>query len=242
MKIYEAKNHILIHADNISPIMHSHMAAHIVISLGGDITLSSDKFELTGKGMLIPAGARHKINTFDFESLVFLYDCNTFVSRQIKQIKIIPEEICTNIKELYCSLQENVNSDIYYKFENLCHAYMGIYCSDNITIDDRIKDAVAYIQTQVNDKLTCKSVAEQVYLSQGRFSHLFKENIGMTFSAYLIYQRLMSVYTQIIAGKSITEASLNAGFSSSAHYADVNRRIFGMSASSITQDLKFIKI
>ena len=71
MIIYEAKNHILIHADNISPIMHSHMAAHIIISLGGDITLSSKKYELTGKGMLIPAGVQHKINTYATESLVF---------------------------------------------------------------------------------------------------------------------------------------------------------------------------
>ena len=76
MIIYEAKNHILIHADNISPMMHSHMAAHIIISLGGDITLSSEKYELTGKGMLIPVGVQHKINTFASESLVFLYDCN----------------------------------------------------------------------------------------------------------------------------------------------------------------------
>ena len=39
-----------------------------------------------------------------------------------------------------------------------------------------------------------------------------------------------------------TEAALEAGFSSSAHFADINRRVFGISASTITQDLEFIKV
>ncbi len=241
MKIYEAKNHILIHSDNIIPLMHRHMAAHIIVSLDEDITLLSEGRECTAKAVMIPAGVSHKINSLG-TSLVFLYDCNTLVSRHIKQIKLIPEEICTEIKRLYNSLNKDFTSNEYYKFENTCLNMMGIYCCGNAAVDDRIKNAMMYVQSHIGDNLTCKAVSDAVYLSQGRFSHLFKESTGMTFSAYLIYQRLMYVYMQIIKGKSITEASLEAGFSSSAHFADVNRRIFGMSATNITQDLEFIKI
>ncbi|MBQ2879752.1 MAG: helix-turn-helix domain-containing protein [Anaerotignum sp.] len=58
----------------------------------------------------------------------------------------------------------------------------------------------------------------------------------------MIYQRLLSVYTQLLKGKTITEAALEAGFSSPSHFADVNRRIFGLSATNITRNLHFIKI
>lgn len=64
----------------------------------------------------------------------------------------------------------------------------------------------------------------------------------MTFAAYLIYQRIMYVYTQMLRDRSITEAALEAGFSSSAHFADVNRRVFGISASTIVHDLEFTKV
>ena len=52
----------------------------------------------------------------------------------------------------------------------------------------------------------------------------------------------MKTYTEVINGKSITEASLEAGFSSSAHFAETNKRLFGLSAMSIKKDINFCKI
>ena len=97
-------------------------------------------------------------------------------------------------------------------------------------------------KSNLHEPITCRDVANHIFLSEGRFSHLFKEQVGMTFSAYLIYQRMMKTYTEIINGKSITEASIEAGFSSSTHFAETNKRIFGLSARAIQKDLVFYKI
>ena len=64
----------------------------------------------------------------------------------------------------------------------------------------------------------------------------------MTFAAYLIYQRILSVYADVIRGKTVTEAAIEAGFSSSTHFADVNRRVFGISIRNISRDLNYIKV
>ena len=64
----------------------------------------------------------------------------------------------------------------------------------------------------------------------------------MTFSAYLIYQRIIKTYTEIMKGKSITEASIEAGFSSSSHFAETNKKLFGLPARTIKKDLDFYKI
>ena len=37
--IYEARNHLLICADYVEPVMHSHRAAHIIISLEDEIEI-----------------------------------------------------------------------------------------------------------------------------------------------------------------------------------------------------------
>ena len=58
----------------------------------------------------------------------------------------------------------------------------------------------------------------------------------------MIYKRVIKTYTDMINGKSITDASLDAGFSSSAHFAEINKRLFGISASVIKKDLQFYKI
>ena len=92
------------------------------------------------------------------------------------------------------------------------------------------------------EKITCKEVADSVYLSEGRFSHLFKEQVGMTFASYVIYQRILKVYYDVFHGKSITEAAIESGFYSSGHFADVNRRIFGISFSNLSKDLQYIKV
>ena len=109
-------------------------------------------------------------------------------------------------------------------------------------MDKRIASALTYIRLNIHEQITCSDVANYVFLSEGRFSHLFRKQVGMSFSAYLVYQRIVETYTAIIKGKSITEASIEAGFSSSAHFAQTNKRLFGLSASTITKDLAFYKI
>jgi len=98
------------------------------------------------------------------------------------------------------------------------------------------------VRENMSGNISCRQTAESVFLSESRFSHLFKEQVGMTFAAYVVYQRIMYVYAEILQGKSITEAALAAGFAGSAHFADVNRRVFGLSASSLTHDFSFNKV
>ena len=105
-----------------------------------------------------------------------------------------------------------------------------------------IVSAMKYIREKGREKITCRETAEAVFLSESRFSHLFRKEAGMTFAAYLIYQRIINVYTGILQGKSITEAALDAGFASSSHFADVNRRVFGISVSDIARDLEYQKV
>ena len=61
----------------------------------------------------------------------------------------------------------------------------------------------------------------------------------MTFASYLIYQRILYVYAQRFRGKSLTESAYEAGFSSSSHFSDVNRRVFGLAANDLTRDWMF---
>ena len=216
------------------------MAAHIIISMDGSMKAQCAGAEYLCHGILVPSGISHAVDTQGNAVLVFLYDCTTEVAKQIREVACIPEKVCKEIAEQYADMESA--SDRYDGFEQTVLSRLGITGLVANVTDERIQTAMKLIRTKSTEKVTCQDVADAVHLSQSRFSHLFREQAGMTFAAYLIYQRILCVYTQMLQGRSITEAALEAGFSSSSHFADVNRRVFGISANTITHDLEFIKV
>jgi len=239
-KLYEANNHILLRTQFFQPAQHHHMAAHIIISMGGRMKVQCAGAEYLCRGILVPSGISHAVDTQANPVLVFLYDCTAHVAKEIREIACIPEEVCNEIARLYTDLEETAIS--YNAFEKAVLSRLGITGAASNVTDERIRSAMAFIRARSTENVTCQDVAAAVHLSQSRFSHLFREEVGMTFAAYRIYQRIMYVYSRMLRGASITEAALEAGFSSSAHFADVNRRVFGLSASAVTHGLTFIKV
>ena len=241
--MYETGNHLLICAEYADPKPHKHSAAHIMVSLDDSIEIITANERLQCRGILIPSGTVHTANTNRSKVLVFLFDCTTAVAEQISTLKIIPNDAVDQIKDAYCVFENSDKSSLSYNAFIQC----VIDCSEipiakTIPLDARIECALTYIQSRLHEKITCDEVAGHVFLSEGRFSHLFKEQVGMTFAAYLIYQRVVKTYTDMTNGKSITNASLDAGFSSSAHFAETNKRLFGLSASIVRKNLEFYKI
>lgn len=241
-KIYEVNNIILINTGYGDPLEHTHNAAHVIISLNGDMKITSNGKDYFCRGAMIPSGVSHKIDTNNNSVIVFLYDSTTNVAMQMKEIQSIKSEKCDNIISLFNSFEIECSLDSFNVLEKFVLEQFKIEKSLFSVTDERMINALKYIRDNITEKLTCQDVADAVFLSQGRFSHLFKGQVGMTFAAYLVYQKIMKVYFEVINGKSITEASIMAGFSSSSHFADVNRRVFGISASNLLQDLEFIKV
>lgn len=241
-KMYEANNHILILTGYSDPAEHCHMAAHILVSTGGNMVVHSGSLEYSVQGILIPSGVSHRVNTDGAPVLVFLFDSTTREACQISDIQPISEELCRDISDSYFQFAKNGTPDGYRRFYAHSLSRLGI-CQGPVSVTDgRIHLAMEYIRGNCAEKLTCAEIAKVACLSPSRFSHLFRQQVGMTFAAYVIYQRLLNVYCLVLSGISITEASLEAGFASPSHFADCNRRIFGLSATDITQDLLFQKV
>lgn len=189
------------------------------------------------RGAMIPSGVSHCIHTEGSDALVFLCDNTAGISAQIRTVQCIPEEVCSDILKSYADFERNeIPYGQFYGTFLECIGITGARCR---VTDGRILEAMAYIRARVSDGVTCREAAEAVCLSQSRFSHLFRKETGMTFASYLVSQRILYVYAQRFRGESLTEAAIEAGFSSSAHFADVNRRVFGLTASSITREWVF---
>jgi AraC family transcriptional regulator len=99
--------------------------------------------------------------------------------------------------------------------------------------DQRIVHAVELIHRRVGDAIALKEMAAAVHLSPERFRHLFMQETGIAFRAYLLWLRLERSLAAYVAGKALTEAAQSGGFSDSAHLSRTFKRMFGITPGSV---------
>lgn len=82
-------------------------------------------------------------------------------------------------------------------------------------------------------------VAKSLALSESRFLHLFRQEMGIAWRPYLLWRRLLCAVNVLRQGGSATDAAHTAGFSDNAHLSRTFRSNFGM---SIRQAMAVIEI
>lgn len=97
--------------------------------------------------------------------------------------------------------------------------------------DPRVLAAVEYIRQKVDQPLSLPEVAKVVNLSPERFGHLFVEETGMPLRSYLLWRRLLHVWTLLTKGETLSTAAHAAGFADSAHLSRTARAMFGLPPS-----------
>ena len=184
-RIYEAQDHLLIHAGYGDPAEHRHRAAQMVFSFSGLMRVRLKNEIQICRGILIPSGVTHAINTGDQPALILLYDCSTGVAKQMQFLKCVPEKICDRIIRSYCAFAQDETPEKYAAFEQTLMEQLGLMKSTGGVTDERIASAMQYVRDMISERPTCQETADHVFLSQGRFSHLFREQTGMTFASYV---------------------------------------------------------
>ncbi|NUS44110.1 MAG: helix-turn-helix transcriptional regulator [Mycobacteriaceae bacterium] len=84
-----------------------------------------------------------------------------------------------------------------------------------------------------------REVAAAAGISESRLGHLFAEQLGLPFRAYVRWLRLSRAVEFIARGSSLTEAAHLSGFSDSAHLNRVCHRSFGLAPTALTERIKF---
>ena len=96
-------------------------------------------------------------------------------------------------------------------------------------VDPRIAAAAHRIREDPATAVPSCELAAEAGLSESRFLHLFRDELGTSLRRYRIWVRLVSAGTAIAAGANMTEAAMKAGFASPSHLADRFKTTFGLS-------------
>jgi AraC family transcriptional regulator len=99
--------------------------------------------------------------------------------------------------------------------------------------DPRIARAVELIRAGLGETIPLRAMAAATHLSAERFRHLFMQETGVGFRAYLLWLRLECALAAFVGGATLTEAAYTGGFADSAHFSRTFRRMFGITPASV---------
>jgi AraC-like DNA-binding protein len=101
------------------------------------------------------------------------------------------------------------------------------------SIDARVVAAARRIREDPAATVSSRELAAEAGLSESRFLHLFRDELGTSLRRYRLWIRLLHAGTAISAGHNLTTAAIEAGFASPSHLADRFRATFGLSATQL---------
>jgi AraC-like DNA-binding protein len=103
-------------------------------------------------------------------------------------------------------------------------------------VDPRVARALAYIRSRVRAPVSLADAAAAATLSPSRFRHLFAQETGTSFRAYLLWLRINVAIEAAVAGASWTEAAHEAGFADSSHLTRTHKRMFGIGPTAVRHE------
>lgn len=104
--------------------------------------------------------------------------------------------------------------------------------SDENGFSPYIYDIINYIVDNYNTKLRLEDIAHHVHLNPSYMSLIFKEQIGISISDYILKYRL-SVAQKLLKNaeaKTISDIALETGFYDAAHFSKAFKNAFGITA------------
>ncbi len=242
---YWSFDHILISKDYNSPILHSHLAKHLIFSIHNEFECRVENNIFFCKGVCIDSNIDHTVNYDSDDLLVFLFDETSNLARELEKkylkglpFSILQEELSLKVVDLWKDNLENPK-----KLDEAILSVCNISSDNPVKYDDRICQILDRISKMEGIyENTINILCDMVHLSRSRVSHLFKKQVGVSLSNYLIFEKMRKAYTYVAAGENITTASVKAGFCSSSHFSNVCKKMFGLAFTDFTKAVEFKKI
>ena len=100
-------------------------------------------------------------------------------------------------------------------------------------LDERIQRALDVLHAEAGNRPSLEALAQIAGLSPSRFIHLFKAATGVTLRRYKLWLAMAVALRSMKRGETLTEAALEGGFSSSAHFSSAFREMFGLEPSRL---------
>lgn len=188
---------------------------------------------------IIPSRARHSIDVTGCEWSGVLFvepetpEGKALTTRLSAGMELVPAAVATSLTQrLQHAWRVEQNSQA---VESVCREFVHELTNTVMRTpsDPRVLAVIDYIRQRIESPITLPQVAKVAHLSPGRFRHLFVEETGMPLRTYVLWRRLLQVWTLLMQGQSLSQAAHAVGFADSAHLSRTSRTMFGTTPSAL---------
>ena len=216
-------------------IYHKHYALQLSVSIKSKMILTlKGENKVLGKSFFINSKIEHKLISESNQLTILINPLSSIGHQFHLQFKESDYAILNKnlSKKLIEALLKYETSKITFKpfCELISQVLSEHQCtceSENHLDEQKIINAIKYMDANFEKVLSLEEVAEKCFLSPTRFLHLFKEKTNLTFRRYQLWNKLIKSLPFLI-NNSITDTAYSFGFSDSSHYTRTFKETFGV--------------
>lgn len=108
-------------------------------------------------------------------------------------------------------------------------------------VDARVTTVLDAIRRSDDLRMSLDTAAGMAFLSPTRFAHLFKEQVGLPLSRYMLWRKLTRAMVAVASERTIAAAAHAADFADAAHLTRTFYQMVGMAPSALMRG-EFIEI
>lgn len=224
-------------ADGVVP-PHAHHAFQIVIGIDGDVGVKGTAGEWrSGRALVVPPDVEHSYNSqgalgamlfVDPESREGVWLRSTFrgdiVFIHAERVRPCAEQLLMFLERPHESM--DIRSLILHCVQAMCAG-----APPSRKMDERITKVLQQIRKSEDLRISLEEAAASIYLSEGRFAHLFKQQVGLPFRRYMLWRKLARAVVAIGRERTLAAAAHAADFADAAHLTRTFYQMFGIPPS-----------
>jgi len=227
---------------------HGHHAIQIVIALDGCVAISgSDGDWREARAIVVRPDAQHSFDCNGAFGVMMFVDPESsqgaWLSSSLREdITVVPDSRLDAIGPSLRTFAEQPDecADIA-ALVRLCIQGLKPGLAPTRRLDARVTTVIEAIRASDELRMSLDQAADKACLSATRFAHLFKEQVGLPFSRYMLWRKLTRAMVAIASEGTIAAAAHAADFADAAHLTRTFYQMVGM-APSVLMRGEFIEI
>jgi len=221
---------------------HAHHAIQIVVALDGRVALCGGDGEwLESGGAVVRSDAEHSFDCNGAQGVMLFVDPESsegaWLSATLRrEITPIGEARLGPIREGLMPLVDRPEEvdDVAQLVRRAVHGLRPGAVPVR-RLDPRVTKVLAAIRASDDLRISLDRAAGMAFLSPTRFAHLFKDQVGLPFSRYMLWRKLTRAMVAIASARTIADAAHTADFADAAHLTRTFYQMVGMAPSVLMQ-------
>jgi AraC family transcriptional regulator len=227
---------------------HAHHAIQIAIALDGCVAIwDRDAGWRESRGIVVRPDAEHSFDCNGALGVMVFVDPESsegaWLSASLQQdITVVADSRLDSVVPEFRAFVERpgASADVIALIRRGLHG-LAPGLAPAPRLDSRVTAVLAAIRASDDLRISLDEAAEMACLSPTRFAHLFKEQVGLPFSRYLLWRKLTRAMVAISSEETIAAAAHAADFADAAHLTRTFYQMVGM-APSVLMRGDFIEI